>query len=363
MAAATRKKTSCPVYGRASELPITQLPTIGNVMQFYMSRKSEHSKTTPASKIVNEVAKNVIDVWIKAGIPTITLRSTGHKLENLHQELRSLMKKKGKIKETGIKELRVNSSKLFDISACKCSDFDACCCEREKRIPTDEREFITDQRGARRMVIGTIDRKTTSRIRKRKEREYKREKYYKSQSTVSSIEDPPDNNSSCETVDLDSTTSDHSSGDVYMQSEGETSSRNIKSLPTLSRECDRYGVSNTVGAAIATAVLVDYGLVTDDDKSLAIDRSKLWRERQLFQETLSERTGEKCEPTALYFDGRKDVTICLPSVNHKCQIMEEHVCLLQEPGSVYLGHISPSSGSSASIFEAMCDFFLIMIFL
>ena len=103
MAAATRKKTSCPVYRCASELPITQLPTIGNVMQFYMSRKSEHSKTTPASKIVNEVAKNVIDVWIKAGIPTITLRSTGHKLENLHQALRSLMKRKEKLKNQELK--------------------------------------------------------------------------------------------------------------------------------------------------------------------------------------------------------------------------------------------------------------------
>jgi hypothetical protein len=266
------------------------------------------------------------------------------------------MKKKGENKETGMKELKVNSSKLFDIAACKCSDFDACCCERDKRIPIEERAFITDQRGARRMVIGNIDRKTTTRIKKRKEREYKREKYYKSQSTVSNKDDPPDNNSSCKTVDSDSTTS-ASSGDVYMQSEGETSSRNIKSLPTLSRECDRYGVSNTVGAAIATAVLVDYGLVTDDDQSSSIDRSKLWRERERFRKTLSEPTGEKCEPTALYFDGRKDVTICLSSVNHKCHIMEEHVCLLQEPGSVYLGHISPNSGSSASIFEAMCDFF------
>jgi len=274
--AATRKKRSCLVYGCASELPINQLPTIGNVMQFYMNRKSEHSKTTPASKIVNEVATNVIDVWIKAGIPTITLRSTEQKLENLHQKLRTVMKKKGENKETGIEELSVNSSNLFDIAACKCSDFDACCCERDKRIPIEERAFITDQRGARRMVIGNIDRKTTTRIKKRKEREYKREKYYKSQSTVSNKDDPPDNNSSCKTVDSDSTTS-ASSGDVYMQSEGETSSRNIKSLPTLSRECDRYGVSNTVGAAIATAVLVDYGLVTDDDQSSSIDRSKLWR--------------------------------------------------------------------------------------
>ena len=356
MAAATRKKTSCPVYGCASELPVNQLPSIENVMQFYLNKKSEHPKTTPASKIASEVATKVIDVWIRAGIPTITLRYTIQKLENLNQELRNLMKKKGQSKETGIEELKLNSLKLFDIAFCKCSDFNACCCERDKRIPAEEREFITDQRGARRMVIGTIDRKSTSILRKRKERKDKREKYYKSQCTVSSIDNPAYNSSSCETVDSDSTTSD-SSEDVDMQSEEETLSYNIKSLPTLSRECDRYGVSNTVGAAIATAVLVDYGIVTDDDKSLAIDRSKLWRKRERFRKTLFEPTGEKREPTALHFDSRKDVTICLSSVSHKCQIMEEHVCLLREPESVYLGHISPKSGSSASIFEAMHDFF------
>jgi len=37
--------------------------------------------------------------------------------------------------------------------------------------------------------------------------------------------------------------------------------------------------------------------------------------------------------------------------------MEEHVCLLQEPDSVYLGHITPNTGSSANIVEAMCDYF------
>lgn len=357
MAAVTRKKTSCPVYGCASELPINQLPTIANVMQFYMSRKSEHSKTTPSSTIINEVATNVIDIWCEAGIPTITLRSTENKLETLHQELRNIMKKKGVNKEKGIDQLRMNSQKLFDIAACKCSDFDVCCCERNKRVPNNEREFLSDQREARRMIIGAVDRKTTSRIKKRKERELKRKKYYKSHATSAHTDetDKPDNNSSCESVDSDSASD--SSGDVYMQPEEEESSRNNKSLPTLSRECDRYGVSNTVGAAIATAVLVDYGLVTDDDKSSAIDRSKLWRERERYRTSMSERTGEKCEPTSLYFDGRKDLTICLPSVNRKCQIVEEHVCLLQEPGSVYLGHISPNSGSSANIFEAMCDLF------
>ena len=51
---------------------MNQLPSVANVMQFYMSKKSKHPRTTPASKIITEVATDIIDIWIKAGIPTIT---------------------------------------------------------------------------------------------------------------------------------------------------------------------------------------------------------------------------------------------------------------------------------------------------
>ena len=71
-----------------------------------------------------------------------------------------------------------------------------------------------------------------------------------------------------------------------MRSEGKTCSCYTKSLPALPRECDRYSFSNAVGAALATEVglLVDYGIVTDDDRSSATDR--LWGEREEFRKTL-----------------------------------------------------------------------------
>jgi len=37
--------------------------------------------------------------------------------------------------------------------------------------------------------------------------------------------------------------------------------------------------------------------------------------------------------------------------------MEENVCLLQEPDSVYLGNITPNTGSSSNIVEAMWHYF------
>ncbi len=46
------EKTSSPVYGCVSELPI---PTVGFVVQSYMSIKSKHSKTTLTSETIKNV--------------------------------------------------------------------------------------------------------------------------------------------------------------------------------------------------------------------------------------------------------------------------------------------------------------------
>ena len=57
----------------------------------------------------------------------------------------------------------------------------------------------------------------------------------------------------------------------------------------------------------------------------------------------------------LYFDGRKDKTLTF-SEKRKRTIIEEHIVLIQEPESKYLGHISPLSGSAQNILRSMLDF-------
>ena len=46
---------------------------------------------------------------------------------------------------------------LFDISTCKCTNFATCACPREKKIPFQEQQFLSDQRFARKVYIGSID--------------------------------------------------------------------------------------------------------------------------------------------------------------------------------------------------------------
>ncbi|ESO05609.1 hypothetical protein HELRODRAFT_171263 [Helobdella robusta] len=67
----------------------------------------------------------------------------------------------------------------------------------------------------------------------------------------------------------------------------------------------------------------------------------LWN-RNLLKETVR----------GLYFDGRKDKTIQQDKKGtkyYRSTVTEEHVVLLSEPGSLFLGHVSPMSGSAKNI--------------
>ena len=50
--------------------------------------------------------------------------------------------------------------------------------------------------------------------------------------------------------------------------------------------CERYQISDRAAAAIGSATLKDFGVVTEYDASLVIDRSKLRRERQKYRDEI-----------------------------------------------------------------------------
>ena len=64
--------------------------------------------------------------------------------------------------------------------------------------------------------------------------------------------------------------------------------RNLANLPVLAKTLDRYGVSDRAGAAIASAVLKDYGIIEIGDNQNDIARHKVRRasdnERQILQD-------------------------------------------------------------------------------
>lgn len=322
----TRAKNSCAVYGIGSDLSSTQLPNVGDVMRFYVFKKSKLPKNTKVAQISADVASNVISIWNKAGIPTVSEKQVIQKMEHLRSNLRDIQRKKGKLKMSVISVAKEESVRLFDICTCHCDDLDDCDCVKECKIPALERDFLLDQRSSRRMIIAGLDKVTTSKLQKMEDRVAKRLKYYSSQthSESSFTQCTSGVDESEEHLDVSVDLPDQSEHkcddepieDVVVSSDSELwdccPKRNIIKIPTVARECDRYGISNAAGAAIATATLIDYGVIKSGDSATVIDRAKIRRQRDKLRASLS--MAEKSSlsqkgPVSLYFDGRKDNTL------------------------------------------------------
>ena len=54
----------------------------------------------------------------------------------------------------------------------------------------------------------------------------------------------------------------------------------MKPIPSIALEADRFDISNRAAAAINTAALIDFGVVSAENGTHVIDSNKVWRARQ-----------------------------------------------------------------------------------
>ena len=196
----------------------------------------------------------------------------------------------------------------------------SCKCKRAEKVPLSERYFLVDQRGARKMIIGGIDLMETKRLQKkisRKESESRRhsDSIQQEQSKQQchprnyNVEDMADDT---DTSDEDDTLSkSHCKHDLPTPESKRQKMAMTLRLPSLAKACDRTGVSDRAAAIIASSVLQNMGIVSPNDTSKVIDRSKIRRERSRTRQELTKLdldSSMKCFP-GLYFDGRRDKTM------------------------------------------------------
>lgn len=151
---------------------------------------------------------------------------------------------------------------------CECPISISCLCEKE--IPTLELKFVYFQRNLRKSLIGVIDVKETKKIDKRHLRKLTGRK----RSNIQFTSQP----STSKNVKMEFSSSDEVDDEMdenYEESEPETGIKppwqmRIK-LKSTALSCDRFGVSDRAAAAIASSVLKDVGIVTNDDHSHVID--------------------------------------------------------------------------------------------
>ena len=146
--------------------------------------------------------------------------------------------------------------------------------------------------------------------------------------------------------------------ETYEDSLGKSKKRteyNTLEIPNVALQSIRYGVGLRATAAITTAALMDAGLITEGDKRLVVDHSKVRRAQEKIMKSLYEKFDELCEKgeiSCIFFDGRIDATKVMLKADNSAQqfpsiIREEHYAVCSEPGERYLYHFTPEKGSKS----------------
>ncbi|KAK0043374.1 hypothetical protein Bpfe_027193 [Biomphalaria pfeifferi] len=323
--AVTRKKVSCVIFDAPSEMPDNQLPTYADVMKFYNLTKQRlkyelNNKDPPHHNVAEIVITKVEQIWDKASIPHVSHRRVQEMLNKYHKTFMNLLKPYKSRKDSGpyqekISQFKDESKKLFDICSCKCSFISQCQCEKSRKIPAIERDFLEDQRGPRGMIIAKVDEAESIKLQKRYIRKEltQRQKCRKSDIDGISEKQSDVGEEISSTEEKTDASDDESDNDCRPDPNKQLRKLNDKQmrvkLPLLALACDRYGVSDRAAAGIASAVLQDVGIIQERDVSKVIDRSKVRRERCKKRGTLC--AGVSNTITGLYFDGRKDSTMTL----------------------------------------------------
>ena len=170
MSSSSRSSLSLPLLdGTPSPLKENQLPTIKDVLLdlLYEKMTSPSGMKTPFNIVKKKSIDKLISIYGKVPQTTVTEKTIETKLKNLHEEYMTAKKHPN---NTKAKKFIEKSTKLFDISACKCpmqekfsKGFIVCKCPPVNKIHEKEYNFMLDQRGARKMYLSAqIDVQTSA---------------------------------------------------------------------------------------------------------------------------------------------------------------------------------------------------------
>jgi hypothetical protein len=330
------------LFGEGRELPNFCLPTHKQVGKAYLSEKNY--ETEPLRSVCKRLAEKLSQIWIKASVPTISLRGIELQLEKYIGDVQKVIRSKSATVKQD--EIEKDLDTLFDICSCKCKELSSCCCPMVLKVPAIEHDFLTDQRTIRVGRIAGIDKKESARAERRLKR--KSVSLSKEETAVkcARVVEASDNESDNET-DNNSDTKTYSPSVSDVDTEVTSTRLKNRCLKNIALQADGFGISDRAVAAIVSATLVDFGI----EHMGPVDRNKIRRERKLLRTSCK---NADCRITGLYFDGRKDRTLKLEG-DRQTVISEEHISILSEPNSKYVDHCTPTSGSAKSIADSIIN--------
>ena len=122
----------------------------------------------PLRSVCKRLAEKLLQVWIKASIPTITLRGIELQLKKYIGDVQKVTRSKSATRKQ--EELERNLDTLFDICSCKCKELSSCCCSLNLKVPAIEHNFLRDQRTVRVGRIAGVDKKESALAERRLQR-------------------------------------------------------------------------------------------------------------------------------------------------------------------------------------------------
>ena len=183
-----KMKEPHPQFGvTPRRLPGTQLPTngdvIGRLMMLRVELMEERSKDVrhlPMAECISRVTGEVMDIWERASVPT---RQKQHVLNAVKQ----LWERKNRVKKKSRKRQPKSRDTLTAAAICDIDDlFDISNRAYQPELAQD-RDFLADQRGPRRLHIGALDQQTTERWQRREQRAERRARQHESAAVAKSV--------------------------------------------------------------------------------------------------------------------------------------------------------------------------------
>lgn len=358
------------------------LPTYEDMIRCYQSvrlfLKGEGSKQAEAREVANIVAKKIEDVWERASLPVVSHKRIVDMILQYNKKFQTIIKPiKNRDTQFLTKKLQAfkdDAKVLFDICSCKCLNKEACICEKSKKIATIEWAFIEDQRSSRKMAIGKVDKAITAQLSKRIDRQVMEAQRAFNCNTTKHLNEPvagPSgvNNAKVDVadsmciIDNDDSTNDSEDSDFMWTYSLEKRAKISTKIPQMrlsltntAKAADLTGTSSRTVAKIVNAVLEDVNIISKEDAAKVVDKNKIRREvsKNRCQLQVVNRS-QNIPIKGLYFDGRKDKTICQDK-NRRGVKVEEHIALVEEPGGLYFGHVSLNQSRAKDIATSIMNY-------
>jgi hypothetical protein len=371
---------------------VSELPTLRDILRYgiYLREQSfDDRRNYEVDKLVSDIYPALVNQWSKANPlfkpPVINEKVTiMSKLKEVWKQAVQVSLGKGKL--NGKERFSGKLDKLFYILSCKCKIISCeeagcegcenqahinCSCNRERKIPSKELGYVkgqkekTGSKGPHQMgtpdvqehkrQVKKIEREQAERLaekrRRSKEENYTEEEKAAGRHNKRFVTELTDSD---ENPELVSTGTDDEFVPELESSSLAKVQRNYDEIPNIALASVRYGIGLRPTAAIATAALIDAGIIKDGNTIKVIDKSKVMRAQEKIMKKLRDEFEKKCREeggiSCILFDGRIDLTNVMMEAegsarSFPAKMKEEHYSVANEPGSHYLFHFSPEKST------------------